>query len=157
MAISNQWFRIRWYLLLSGLRAFPHFEFRLLVLTFFNICVFVFFKLIILVQLAILERENKVVQGIVWLDSHFRGVRIDFDLSKINFINFLWYSIFRNQNQFLPLELILGEVKFFYFLSKIFLEKLSNINHFISKSILTKSTLSRIFSRSQTLSVICKA
>ena len=48
------------------------------------------------------------------------------------------------QNRLLLLKLILGEVKIFYFLSESLLEELLNIDYFISKSILTKSILSRI-------------
>ena len=58
----------------------------------------------------------------------FQWVRIDFGCPK---------------NQFLHLELILGEVKIFYFLSKSLLEVLPNINYFTSKPILTKLILTK--------------
>ena len=48
------------------------------------------------------------------------------------------------QNQFLSLELILKEVKIFYLLSELLLEELPNINHFTSKSILTKLILTKL-------------
>ena len=54
--------------------------------------------------------------------------------------------ISNHQNQFLSLELILREVKIFYFLSDSFLEELSNINHFTSKSILQKQNQIRTYS-----------
>ena len=53
------------------------------------------------------------------------------------------YLVSHSQNQFLPLELIIGEVKIFYFLLESLLEELPNINHFTSKSVLTKSILTK--------------
>ena len=41
----------------------------------------------------------------------------------------------------MPLELTLGEVKIYYFLSESFLEELPNINYFTLKLIITKSIL----------------
>ena len=52
--------------------------------------------------------------------------------------------VFRDQNQLLPLELILGGVKIYYFLSESLLEELPNINHCISKSVLTKLILTEL-------------
>ena len=46
------------------------------------------------------------------------------------------YLVVKFYNQLLPLELIMGEVKIFYFMSESLLEELPNINHFTSKSIL---------------------
>ena len=57
---------------------------------------------------------------------------------RIDFINFWWCLVIGSQNQFFSLELILGEVKNFYFLSESLLEKLPNINHFTPKLIITK-------------------
>ena len=65
--------------------------------------------------------------------------RIDFGPLELILLIFLCYLVVDSQNQFLPLELILEEVKIFYYMSKSLLEELSNINHFMSKLILTKS------------------
>ena len=65
-------------------------------------------------------------------------VYIRFWRTKIDFDRFLYFLIALFYNQFLSLELILGEVKIFYFLSESFSEELPNINHFTSKLILTK-------------------
>ena len=87
---------------------------------------------------------------IVLLQTNYHGVfGYTFQLCKIDSEQFLCYLVVYSQNQFLHLELILEEVKKFYFLSELLLEELSNINHFISKLILvksipTKSILSRI-------------
>ena len=65
------------------------------------------------------------------MDQHLSGLELILTPPQIDFANFLWYLVLRDENQFLHLELILGEVKFFYFLSKSLLEELPNINHAI--------------------------
>ena len=62
---------------------------------------------------------------------------------KIDCGKFLSCLVVFLQNQLLFLKLILREVKIFYFMSESLLEKLSNIDYFISKSILIKPILTK--------------
>ena len=78
---------------------------------------------------------------IACLNLRLGGLELILTPPKINFANFLSCLVYRNQNQFLSLELILGKVKKIYFLSESLLEELRNMNHFTSKSIPTKSIL----------------
>ena len=58
---------------------------------------------------------------------------------RIDSEQFWCYLVVYSHNQFLSLELILEEVKIYYFMLESLLKELPNINHFTSKLILIKS------------------